>query len=240
MSGILYLVATPIGNRDDMTVRAADTLRQADVIVAEDTRHSGKLLGPLHISKPMVSYHDHNKERVTPKLTSMLEDGRCLALITDAGTPGIADPAFYLVRACIQKGIEVTTLPGPCAAISALTVSGLPTDRFVFENFCPRNASKRRSYLRSLSDEKRTIILYESPFRIIPLLEAMLEIYGDIHVVIVRELTKKFEEILRGKVQSALERFASQKPKGEFVVLFNLRESRKKPKQDLSGGMPVP
>lgn len=223
MAGTLYLVATPIGTLADITLRALETLKSVDLIASEDTRHSGILLSHYGIATQQVPYHDHNKVHMAPQLAGRLLEGKNIALITDAGTPGIADPAFYLVRLCLQKGVPVTALPGPCAAITALVVSGLPVDRFVFENFVPAKEGRRHALLESLKEETRTIVVYESPHRLLRLLEAMRDAYGNIPVVVARELTKKFEEVLRKPVNGLIEHFTAHPPKGEFVVLWNLK-----------------
>lgn len=223
MFGQLYLVPTPIGNLKDITLRAIDILKEVDFIASEDTRHTGQLLAHLNISKPQISYHNFSERKTAPEIIGKLKQGKNIALVSDAGTPGIADPAFYLVRMAIQENIPVIPLPGPCAAITALVASGLPCDRFIFENFVPRKQGKRKIFLESLKNETRTIILYESPFRVLQLLQDMLDVYGNIPVVVARELTKKFEEILRKPVADLIEHFKIHPPKGEFVVLFNLK-----------------
>jgi 16S rRNA (cytidine1402-2'-O)-methyltransferase len=217
----LYIVATPIGNLADITERAAAVLRETDRVVAEDTRVSGRLLSALGVSAALSAYHDHNKERVTPGLIHELKGGTSIALITDAGTPGIADPAFYLVRAAVEAGIPVVPIPGPCALVAALVCSGLPTDRFAFENFAPVKPNKRRKFLAGFAGEKRTVIFYESPHRIVRLLHDMADVLGDIRVVIARELTKQHEEFLRGTPHELLRDFEQRAPRGEMVVLFN-------------------
>lgn len=219
--GTLYIVSTPIGNLDDITIRAQQILSSVDTILAEDTRVSGKLLNHLAISKPLKSYHDFNKENVTPHIVKSLREGTNFALITDSGTPGIADPAFYLIRQAIAEHIPVIPIPGPSALITALVVSGLPTDRFIFENFLPSNSTKRKKIFKGLIQEKRTVIFYETPHRIVKVLKEMDDILGDIPVVIARELTKLYEEFLRGTPKSLSEHFNNKKPKGEMVVLFN-------------------
>ncbi len=219
--GTLFIVATPIGNLDDITLRAQKILSSVDIILAEDTRVSRILLNHLNISTRLKSYHDFNKEKVTPSIINALQKGTDFALISDAGTPGIADPAFYLIRRAIEAHIDIIPLPGPTAIIPALIASGLPTDRFIFENFLPSKSVKRKKMLNKFVGEKRTVIFYESPHRIIKVLMEMKEILGNIPVVIVRELTKIHEEILRGTTESLLKHFESKKPKGEFVVLFN-------------------
>jgi 16S rRNA (cytidine1402-2'-O)-methyltransferase len=221
--GTLYLVATPIGNLGDISHRAAQVLAEVTTILAEDRRVSRTLLSHLGITKIPETYHDYNKERLTPQLIARLKAGQSMALITDAGTPGIADPAFNLVRGAITEGINVTPIPGPCAFIFALVASGLPTDRFIFENFLPHKSSASRRVLASFANEPRTVIFYETPHRIIKILGEMDETLGDVLVVIARELTKVHEEFLRGSPKELLARFQVKPPKGEMVVLFNQR-----------------
>ncbi|MBD3239547.1 MAG: 16S rRNA (cytidine(1402)-2'-O)-methyltransferase [Chitinivibrionales bacterium] len=217
----LYVVATPIGNLRDMTPRALEVLRDADIVVAEDTRVSSRLLSHHGVSRPMRPYHDHNKERITPALIDELLDGKTVAVVSDAGTPGIADPAFYLVRAARAAGVTVTPIPGACAAIAALVASGLPTDRFVFENFLPPKSGKRRTALQRLASEKRTVICYESPHRLLSTLRDMAAVLGDTPVVVARELTKLHEEILRDTPARLVAHFEEHSPRGEIVLLFN-------------------
>jgi 16S rRNA (cytidine1402-2'-O)-methyltransferase len=221
--GTLFLVATPIGNLGDLTPRAVQALRDADAILAEDTRVSRTLLAHAGITTVPEPYHDFNKESVTPGIVSRLKNGEKIALITDAGTPGIADPAFNLVRAAIADGIAVIAVPGACAAVTALAASGLPTDRFVFENFLPFKSGARRRVLESFKNEPRTVIFYETPHRIVKVLGAMDEVLGDVLVVIGRELTKVHEEFLRGSPRVLIEHFKTRLPRGEMVVLFNQR-----------------
>jgi 16S rRNA (cytidine1402-2'-O)-methyltransferase len=219
----LYIVATPIGNLADITYRAVTILRDADLICAEDTRKSRVLLEHYGITTQMTAYHDFNKERVTPNLIQSLKDGTTIALISDAGTPGIADPAFNLVRAALREQLPVIPIPGPSAHSSALVVSGLPTDRFVFENFLPHKSAQRRRLFAALREEPRTVIFYETPHRIIKVLQELGEELGDVAVVIGRELTKLHEEVMRGTPKMLLEQFARKKPRGEMVVLINVR-----------------
>jgi 16S rRNA (cytidine1402-2'-O)-methyltransferase len=221
--GTLYLVATPIGNLADLTFRAVSVLKEANTVLAEDTRTSHVLLRHYDIATRTEAYHDFNKERVTPGLIARLKAGETMALITDAGTPGIADPAFNLARAAISEGIPVVPIPGPCAFIAALIGSGLPTDRFVFENFLPHKSAARRRVLELYKEETRTVIFYESVHRIFKVLGEMDELYGDVLVVIGRELTKTFEEFLRGSPKELAAHFAKKPPRGELVVLFNQR-----------------
>jgi 16S rRNA (cytidine1402-2'-O)-methyltransferase len=219
----LFLVATPIGNLGDISPRAAQVLKNASLILAEDTRVSRTLLTHLGIATPTLAYHDFNKERVTPGIIARLKAGETMALISDAGMPGIADPAFNLVRAAIAEGITITPVPGACAFISALVASGLPTDRFLFENFLPHKSGARQRLLESFREERRTVIFYETPHRIVKVLEEMNGILGDVLVVIGRELTKLHEEFLRGTPKELLARFAVKPPRGEMTVLFNMR-----------------
>ncbi len=220
---MLYIVSTPIGNLSDMTARASKILAECDFILAEDTRTSKRLLDLLGISARVSAYHDFNKEQVTPGIVASLKDGKEVALITDAGTPGVADPAFYLVRAAIADGIDVVPVPGASALLAALVASGLPTDRFVFENFLPNKGTRRRKLFESLKDEPRTVIFYETPHRIIKALEDIKEVLGGVRVVIGRELTKMHEEFLRGSAEELLAHFTKHPPRGEMVVLFNVR-----------------
>jgi 16S rRNA (cytidine1402-2'-O)-methyltransferase len=219
----LYIVGTPIGNLDDMTLRAQKTLSEADCICAEDTRVSRVLLSRYGITVNVMPYHDFNKEKVTPKIIQMLKDGKKIALISDAGMPGIADPAFNLVREAIRENIPVIPIPGPCAFISALVCSGLPTDRFVFENFLPPKSARRKKIFETWKTEPRTIIFYETPHRIMSVLTDMEEVLPGAPVVIARELTKVFEEFLRGTPKELLDHFAHKKPRGEMVVMLNTR-----------------
>jgi len=220
---MLYIVSTPIGNLSDITVRASKILAECDLILTEDTRTSKKLLDHLGITTRVSAYHDFNKEKVTPGLVALLKDGKEIALITDAGTPGVADPGFYLVRAAVAEGVAVSPVPGASAVLAALAASGLPTDRFVFENFLPNKGTQRRKIFESLKDEPRTMIFYETPHRIVKTLEDIKEVLGDVRVVIARELTKMHEEFLRGSAEELLKHFAAHPPRGEMVILFNMR-----------------
>jgi 16S rRNA (cytidine1402-2'-O)-methyltransferase len=218
--GTLYLIATPIGNLEDITFRALRMLREVDRVAAEDTRRTRLLLDHYGISRPLISYHDHNKEQRSIRLLEDLEKGETVALVSDAGTPGISDPAYYLVRLAIQHDVPVVPIPGPASPIAALVISGLPPDRFVFEGFLPAKAGKRRSRLRNLIDEARTIVLLESPHRLVKTLQDIQDIMGDRQAAVVRELTKKFEEVSRGSVSQLLESYAEKKPKGEMVIVL--------------------
>ena len=217
-AGTLYLVSTPIGHLRDISLRALDILSQVDLIAAEDTRTSRVLLQHYQIQTPLASYHDHNEERVTPALVGRLREGKSLALITDAGTPGISDPGFYLVRAVLQAGLRVVAIPGATAFIPALVASGLPADRFVFEGFLPHKKG-RQTRLRLLKDEVRTIIFYESPQRLERLLRELYFHLGDRPAAVAREISKKFEEIRRGTLSELIAGAEQMVQKGEFVLI---------------------
>lgn len=219
--GTLYLVSTPVGNLEDITLRAIRILNEVSLILAEDTRVSGKLLQHLEIKKPMKSYHDHNKTKVTDRFIEQLLNDEDIALITDAGTPAIADPAFYIVREALQKNIPVVPVPGATAFVPALISSGLPSDRFIFENFLPSKATKRKRIFAENAEEKKTVIFYETPHRIEKVLKELQEVLPNVATVVAREITKLHEEFLRGTPESILAHFADKKPKGEMVVLFN-------------------
>lgn len=214
--GKLFVVSTPIGNLGDITLRALETLKSVDVIACEDTRHTLQLLNHFEIKKPLVSYHQHSKESKVEQIISSILEGKDVAMVTDAGTPGISDPGEILIRSAIENEIEVVTIPGVSAAVTALSVSGLATDEFIFIGFLPHKKG-RQTKLRELAEIKRTIILYESPFRITKLLNELLEFVGDRQVSVCRELTKKFEQVYRGKISEILPQI---KEKGEFVVII--------------------
>ena len=219
MSGTLYLVATPIGNLGDLSPRAADTLAQADFIAAEDTRVTMKLLSHLGLKKPMVSYHEHNKASAGPAVLSRLLSGETCALVTDAGTPAVSDPGEDLVRLCAENGVAVQSIPGCCALISALAVSGLPTGRFVFEGFLPVNKGQRRERLQALLGEERTIIFYEAPHKLRGTLADLLEAFGDRPLALCRELTKLHEETRRTTLVQAAAYYQDNEPRGEYVLV---------------------
>ncbi len=222
-SGRLILVPTPIGNLGDITLRAIETLKNADILLAEDTRVSSKLLKHFGIDKKLTSHHKFNEHKSLPGLISRLKSGSLAALISDAGTPGISDPGFLLVRACIENGIEVECLPGPTALIPALAVSGLPADRFVFEGFLPQKKGRQKR-LNSLADESRTMIFYESPFRLVKLLEQLSAAMGqERRACVCRELSKFFEEIKRGTLAELQQYYDQHPPKGEIVVVVEGR-----------------
>ena len=220
MPGTLYLVPTPIGNLGDISRRAAQTLAQADFIAAEDTRVSLKLLNHLELKKPLVSYHRHNTETAGPAILNRILAGETCALVTDAGTPAISDPGEDLVALCAQNGVDVVSIPGPCALVTALAVSGLPTGRFTFEGFLPTNKKNRRAQLDALRGEERTMIFYEAPHKLRATLDDLQETFGGARrVTLCRELTKLHEEILRTTLKQAAERYAESEPKGEFVLV---------------------
>lgn len=234
MPGTLYLCATPIGNLGDMTPRVVETLRAVDLIAAEDTRNSIRLLNHFEIHTPMTSYHEYNKVEKARKLIEQLLAGQNIALVTDAGTPAISDPGEVLVRMCQESGITVTSLPGPAACITALTLSGLPTRRFCFEGFLPSDKKEKREVLEELSRETRTIILYEAPHHLVRTLEELLKILGDRDVTLCRELTKKFESVVPTTLDKALEYYKTQEPKGEYVLVLRGRSREEKRKEEIS------
>lgn len=223
MEGKLYLCATPIGNLDDITLRVLNTLREADLIAAEDTRHSIKLLNHFDIKTPMTSYHEYNKVEKASYLVEQMKKGMNVALITDAGTPGISDPGEELVRQCYRAGISVTSLPGPAACITALTMSGLPTRRFCFEAFLPSEKTSRKErqwILEELKKETRTIVLYEAPHHLEKTLRDLLEVLGNRNITLCRELTKRYEEAWQTDLEGAISHYREEPPKGEFVIVI--------------------
>lgn len=220
MQGKLYLCATPIGNLEDITYRVLRTLKEVDLIAAEDTRNSIKLLNHFDIHTPMTSYHEYNKIEKAEVLIRKMQEGTNIALITDAGTPGISDPGEDLVRMCYEAGIEVTSLPGPAACITALTLSGLPTRRFAFEAFLPSDKKERQAVLAELVNETRTIILYEAPHRLIKTLNELLEVLGNRKMTLCRELTKKHETAFASTIDDILKFYETQEPKGECVLVI--------------------
>ncbi|MGR3275345.1 16S rRNA (cytidine(1402)-2'-O)-methyltransferase [Acaryochloris marina NIES-2412] len=219
--GSLYVVATPIGNLEDMSFRAVRILQTVAAIAAEDTRHTGKLLHHFQIKTPQISYHQHNTQTRTPELIERLQSGQDLALVSDAGMPGISDPGVELVQACVEAGIEVIPVPGANAAIAALVASGLPCDRFCFEGFLPAKGKARQRRLLEIATESRTVVLYEAPHRLRQTLQELAEQVGnDRQIVLARELTKRFEEFWRGSVQAAIIHYQSHEPKGEFTLVL--------------------
>jgi len=222
--GTLYLVATPIGHLEDISLRALRVLSEVNLIAAEDTRRTKILLNRYEITTPLTSFHARNQVRKAPELIRRLEKGESIAVVSDAGTPGISDPAGYLVAQAVERGLSVVPVPGPTAFVSALVVSGLPTHRFVFEGFLPHKKGRKKR-LEGLQDETRTIVLYESPHRLLRTLQDLKQHLGDRRVAIGRELTKKFEEILRGTIGEVMERLSQTPVRGEFVIVI---EGKKK------------
>lgn len=220
MAGKLYLCATPIGNLEDITFRVLRTLKEVDLIAAEDTRNSIKLLNHFEIKTPMTSYHEYNKIEKAYQLVDKMREGKNIALITDAGTPGISDPGEDLVRICYEEGIEVTSLPGPAACITALTMSGLPTRRFAFEAFLPRDKKERALVLEQLKNETRTIILYEAPHHLVKTLEELQGALGDRKIAVCRELTKRYEEKTLSTISDMLDFYKENEPRGEYVLVL--------------------
>lgn len=228
MSGMLYLCATPIGNLGDMTPRVQQTLESVDLIAAEDTRNSLKLLTHFGIRTAMTSYHEYNKVEKADYLIEQLREGKDIALITDAGTPAISDPGEVLVVKCQEAGIPVTSLPGPAACITALTLSGLSTRRFCFEGFLPTDKKEKEEVLSELKEESRTIILYEAPHHLLRTLKELYEVLGERRITLCRELTKKFETVLPTTLQEAASRYESEEPRGEYVLVVEGKSLRQK------------
>ena len=225
MPGILYVISTPIGNLKDITLRAIETLKAVDIIACEDTRHTKKLLSHYGITTPTTSYFEYNKVKKGEYLMRLLEEGKSVGLVSDSGTPGISDPGYNIIKLAIEKEIRIIAIPGPCAFISALILSGMPTDNFLFCGFLSNKGSKRRRQLELLKGQTRTIIFYESPHRILKALQDMLEIFGDRDIFIARELTKVFEELLRMKISEAIRHFTSIPPRGEFILVVKGEKS---------------
>jgi 16S rRNA (cytidine1402-2'-O)-methyltransferase len=221
MKGTLYIVSTPIGNLEDITLRAVRILKEVDLIAAEDTRHTGLLLRHFGIQKPLTSYFEGNELKKKEWILSRLNQGDRIALVSDAGTPGISDPGFRLIQLAIENQIPVIPIPGTSAVITALSVSGLPTDAFLFKGFLPHKSKKRRDLLKELEDVRETLIFYESPHRISETLRDILEILGDREMVLTRELTKVYEEILRGKVSEIQNQITGRKLKGEITLVIS-------------------
>jgi 16S rRNA (cytidine1402-2'-O)-methyltransferase len=218
--GTLYVVGTPIGNLEDITFRAVRILQTVDIIAAEDTRHTGKLLQHFEVKTPQVSYHEHNRTSRIPELLEHLVNNKAIALVSDAGMPGISDPGYELVKACIEAGIPVVPIPGASAAITALSAAGLPTDRFVFEGFLPAKSQQRQEHLESLQTESRTLIFYESPHRLRDTLQDLALVWGsDRQIVLGRELTKLYEEFWRGTIAEAIAHYSQREPQGEYTLV---------------------
>ncbi|MFH1784238.1 MAG: 16S rRNA (cytidine(1402)-2'-O)-methyltransferase [bacterium] len=217
----LYIVATPIGNLEDITLRALRVLKEADIIACEDTRRTRKLLSHYDIHTPLTSYYQHNRVTKGKILLEMLEQGKDVALVTDAGTPGISDPGFLIIKDAVGRGLDVVPVPGPCALITALVASGLPTNGFVFMGFLPRKKGKIKKELEKALESGKTVVFYESPYRIVSTLSILKDIPGDYKVVVAREMTKKFEEILRGRAEEILAVLGGRSIKGEIVVVVS-------------------
>ncbi len=240
MAGILYLCATPIGNLEDMTFRVIRTLREADLIAAEDTRNSIKLLNHFDIHTPMTSYHEYNKVEKAVTLIGQMNQGKNVALITDAGTPAISDPGEVLVRMCHEAGIVVTSLPGAAACITALTLSGLSTRRFCFEGFLPSDKKEKKDILEDLKKESRTIVLYEAPHHLVRTLDDLYEALGNRRLTICRELTKKFEEVMPTTIQDARTIYGTDEPRGEYVLVVEGKSLAAFKKEQEQGWQEIP
>ncbi len=217
---MLFVVSTPIGNLEDITLRAIRILKESDYVLAEDTRRTLKLFGHYKIRNKLISYNDINKKKKTPSLIKDLKSGKKISIVSDSGTPGISDPGFYLIRECVRNNIRVVPIPGATAAISALVCSGLPTDNFTFYGFLPKSKTKIKEILHMIKEKKETIILYESPYRIMKTLSLMSEIIPNKEIVIARELTKRFEEFIRGKPRDVLNKVGNRKMKGEITLII--------------------
>lgn len=235
MSGTLYVCATPIGNLEDITIRVLNTLKEVDFIAAEDTRHTLKLLNYFEIKTHLVSYHEHNKNMAGHKIISELLKGKNVAIVTDAGMPGISDPGEDLIKLCYENNVNVTVLPGATAAVTALVLSGLSSRTYCFEAFLPVDKAKRRITLEGLKNERRTIILYEAPHHLLDTLNELYETLGDREIAVVRELTKKHETVNKGKFSETIEYFTENQPKGEFVIIISGKsdEEIKKEKEEV-------
>lgn len=228
----LYIVPTPIGNLEDITLRAINVLKEVDFILAEDTRTTSHLLRHLGIEKPMHSHHKFNEHATVGRVAESIAAGKDVALVSDAGTPGISDPGFLLVRKCVEEGIDIVTLPGATALIPALVQSGFPCDRFCFEGFLPQKKGRMKR-LQELASESRTVIFYESPYRVVKCLEQIAETFGaERRVAVVREITKKFEETVRGTVVEAISHFKEHEPKGEFVIVVEGYDAKRSVESD--------
>ncbi len=233
--GTLHLVATPIGNMEDITIRALRILKESDLIAAEDTRRTQKLLSHYGISRPLISYYEHNEEKRIPTLLKALLAGRNVAVVSDAGSPGINDPGYRLVRQAVAQGLPVTGIPGPSSLVLSLSLSGLPSDRFTFYGFLPRTRAGRKKLLTDISQVPHTLLFFESPHRIIKSLEQILEVLGNREAAFCRELTKRFEQIERGKVAELIEKLKARPPKGEFCLVVEgkqIKEDQETEKQD--------
>lgn len=217
---MLYLVATPIGNLGDITLRALETLAKVDIIASEDTRKTGRLLKHFNIEKSQLAFHEHNEERAGAKIIELIEQGKSVALVTNAGTPGISDPGFTLVRRAINSGLEVTMIPGPNALVMAMVLSGLPVHSFTFRGFPPRKPTARRKFFKVDQDSPHTLIFYESPYRIEAFLADAIEVFGDRKAALANDLTKMFETVQRGMLSELLNTFKETKPRGEYTIVI--------------------
>lgn len=217
---MLYLVATPIGNLDDITLRALETLRSVDYVASEDTRKTGLLLKHFDIKKPQISFHEHNEQRAAQRIVGLLEEGQSVAVVSNAGTPGISDPGFTLVREAIQRGLSYTMIPGPSAVVMAVVLAGLPSHAFTFRGFPPRKGGKRRRFLEVDRESPHTLVFYESPYRLEAFLTDALAVYGDRPAALANELTKLFESVIQGTLSSLLAHVQAEEPRGEYVVVI--------------------
>lgn len=227
-AGALFVCATPIGNLEDISLRVLRILKEVDVIAAEDTRHTRKLLNYYDIHTPLTSCHEHNEQEKGRKIIEQIKAGKSVALVSDAGTPGISDPGTKVIGMALEEGLKVVPLPGPSAVVTALTVSGLPTDRFSFEGFLPREKKERGQLLAEIKSERRTLIFYEAPHRLLKTLAELHERLGDRKAAVIRELTKLHEEVVRGTLAEVLEHFRNKAPKGEFVIVLEGGAEEKK------------
>ncbi|MCA9947546.1 MAG: 16S rRNA (cytidine(1402)-2'-O)-methyltransferase [Ardenticatenaceae bacterium] len=218
---MLYLVATPIGNLGDITLRALETLRQVDVVASEDTRKTGLLLKHFEISKPQLSFHEHNEAKAGNKIIGLLQEGKSVAVVTDAGTPGISDPGYSIVQRAVAENLPVTMIPGPTALVMALVLSGLPAHAFTFRGFPPRKSGKRQRFLAVDAESPHTLVFYESPYRLKPFLEDALAVYGDRETAVCNELTKLYESVHRGRLSELIAHFEEEEPRGEYVVVIS-------------------
>ncbi len=234
-TGILYVVSTPIGNLEDMTFRGVRVLKEVDVVAAEDTRRTAKLANHYGLSLRLLSYHAHNKHRRGKQLVEMLRDGKNVALVSDAGTPGISDPGYAIIRAALDEGFEVVPVPGPTALISALTASGLPAGSFTFVGFLSSRRGRRRKQLQEFAGVRRTLVFYEGPHRVVAALEDVLAVMGDRQAAVAREMTKHFEEVVRGRVSDLVDHFREKAPRGEFTVIVEGAPRRRKGDGDNAG-----
>lgn len=237
--GTLYLVATPIGNLEDITLRALRVLKEVDMIAAEDTRQTIKLLNHFDIKNPLVSYYEHNKIEKGKSLIKHLLEGKNVALVSDAGCPGISDPGEDLVRLAVEQGIPLTMIPGPAAVITGLVLSGLPAGRFSFEGFLPMNKRVRSDRLKSIKGDTRTLVFYEAPHKLVHTLKDLREAFGNRRVALARELTKKFEEIVRITVDEAIEKYSRESPKGEFVLILEGADEQQLEETRISGWLKI-